>query len=115
MQDRDILKWWEKKVESFPQIQMTVDQKKELFERVCESQMFTNYCIKKFSSSKRFGIDGCDSAISGLEKLVDHSKEYGVQNVIIGMAHRGRLNTLACVFDKPYLDIFTEFKDPGIE
>lgn len=115
LSNQEMITWFRGQVEKQPQFELSKEQKRELFGRVCESQMFTDFCIKKYSTSKRFGIDGCDAAISGLEKLVDHSKTLGVKNVIIGMPHRGRLNTLACVFDKPYLELFTEFKDPGID
>lgn len=115
LSSHEIQSWFRHNIERYPHFTMTKEERQELFHRVCESDTFTKFCIKKFPSSKRFGIDGCDAAISGLEKLVDHSKTYGVRNVVIGMAHRGRLNTLACVFDVPYHKLFTEFYDPGLE
>jgi 2-oxoglutarate dehydrogenase E1 component len=55
-----------------------------------------------FSTSKRFGIEGLDTMISGLDALVKYSgNHHQLQHMILGMAHRGRLNTLAIVFDKP--------------
>lgn len=113
--DEDIRNWFKSKIEQYPQFTLSKEEKLELFNRVAESHAFTEFCKKKYSSSKRFGIDGCDAAISGLEKLVDHSKTLGVNNIVMGMAHRGRLNTLACVFNKPYEQLFTEFSDPGVE
>jgi 2-oxoglutarate dehydrogenase E1 component len=103
--------WIRTKVEQIPQIQKTKAEKLYLLDRVLESETFTNVCDTKFPTAKRFGIEGCDSAISGLEMMCDHAKTLGTNNVILGMAHRGRLNTLACVFDKPYEQIFGEFKD----
>lgn len=111
----EIRDWFKERVESFPHFEVSKEERLELFERLVESHSFTEFCKKKYSSAKRFGVDGCDSAISGIEKLVDHSKELGVTNVIMGMAHRGRLNSLACIFNKPYEQIFTEFSDKGIE
>lgn len=65
-----------------------------------------------FSTSKRFGIEGLDSMISGLDALVEYSgSAYDMHHMVLGMAHRGRLNTLAIVFDKPYDEIFAEFQD----
>ena len=106
--------WIRERIEKVPSFELTKPERVELLDRLLESQAFTDFCEKKYSSSKRFGIDGLDSSISGLEKLVYTAKDLGITNVIVGMAHRGRLNTLACVFDKPYEAIFTEFKDPGI-
>lgn len=110
----EIHDWIRDRIEKRPPFSLTKDQKINLLDRILESQAFTDFCDKKYSSSKRFGIDGLDSAICGMEHLVDSAKDLGVAHVIVGMAHRGRLNTLACVFDKPYEAIFTEFKDPGI-
>lgn len=106
--------WIRERIEKVPAFKYTKQQRGYLLDRILESQAFTDFCEKKYSSAKRFGIDGLDAAISGMEMLVDSAKEHGVTNMIFGMAHRGRLNTLACVFDKPYEAIFTEFKDPGI-
>lgn len=106
--------WIRDRIEKYPAFQYTKAEKSNLLDRILESQTFTDFCDKKYSSSKRFGVEGLDSAISGLEKMVDTAKEFGLTNMVFGMAHRGRLNTLACVFDKPYETIFTEFKDPGI-
>ena len=94
---------------------MTKQEKIELLEKISESHAFTEFCKKKYSSAKRFGIDGCDAAIPGFDLGIDFAQKLGVKNVIVGMPHRGRLNTLACVFDKSYKQIFTEFADHGIE
>ena len=114
IQNQEVHDWIRERIEKVPSFSYTKKEKEYLLDRVLESQAFTDFCDKKYSSSKRFGIDGLDATISGMEMLVDSAKEKGVSQVIIGMAHRGRLNTLACVFDKPYEAIFTEFKDPGI-
>lgn len=112
--NNQIQDWIREKIENVPMVNFTKAEKEYLLDRIIESQSFTDFCEKKYSSAKRFGIDGLDAAVTGLEKLVDTAKEQGATNVVVGMAHRGRLNTLACVFDKPYEAIFTEFKDPGI-
>lgn len=106
--------WIREKIEKFPIFSFDKSQKEKLLDRILESQAFTDFCEKKYSSSKRFGIDGLDSAISGMEHLVDYAKTQGVQHIVMGMAHRGRLNTLACVMDMPYEAIFTQFRDPGL-
>jgi 2-oxoglutarate dehydrogenase E1 component len=68
-----------------------------------------SFFVSKFSTVKRFGIEGLDALISGLETTVDKAHELGVESINIGMPHRGRLNTLATVMNKPLEEIFSEF------
>jgi 2-oxoglutarate dehydrogenase E1 component len=112
--NNEVQDWIRERIENVPPFTLSKQEKTNLLDRILRSQAFTDFCEKKYSSAKRFGIDGLDSAISGMEMLVNTAKKEGVQHIIVGMAHRGRLNTLACVFEKPYEAIFTEFKDPGI-
>ena len=107
----EVRNWIRNYIEKIPQVVQTPEEKEYLLDRILESQTFTNFCETKFPSAKRFGIDGLDSVISGLEMMVDRAKEHGVRNVCLGMAHRGRLNTLVSVCDKPYETMFGEFKD----
>jgi len=63
-----------------------------------------------FKTSKRFGVEGLDGMISGLHKLIEYSAvEHKANHMVLGMAHRGRLNTLALVFEKDFDEIFAEF------
>jgi 2-oxoglutarate dehydrogenase E1 component len=103
------IEWIREKIEvdSEP---LSKEEKLNLLERILESQIFTNFCERRFSTSKRFGIEGLDAAISGLGKMTLEAKNFGVKEIILGMAHRGRLNTLGCVFRKPYSEIFGEFE-----
>ena len=64
--------------------------------------------------SKRFGIEGCDTTILALKTLADCAVQNKVNNLVFGMAHRGRLNTLGLVFQKPLEEIFAEFKENKI-
>ena len=64
---------------------------------------------KKFSSEKRFGLEGVDMLIPGMKSVIDRSTELGVESVVIGMPHRGRLNVLANVCRKPLDQILTQF------
>lgn len=73
--------------------------------------MFTNFLKNRFTTSKRFGIEGCDSVISGLNALVDRAAQHKVQRIVFGMPHRGRLNTLTNVLGKDEKDIFSEFQE----
>lgn len=79
-------------------------------QRLLESECFTEFQKLKFANTKRFGIDGTDTFISGLTALLDRGVNQGIEHALIGMAHRGRLNTLAIVLKKPYDQIFAEFQ-----
>jgi 2-oxoglutarate dehydrogenase E1 component len=73
-----------------------------------KNDVFNNFLKDRFLT-KRFGIEGCDSFISGLESMVEHGANKGIKNIVIGMPHRGRLNTLYQVLGKPLEEIMTEF------
>lgn len=64
---------------------------------------------KKFSSEKRFGLEGCEIMIPAMKECIDTSTKLGVESIIMGMPHRGRLNVLANVCRKPLHQIFTQF------
>lgn len=85
------------------------EERLKAFERICKDQSFIDFLGNKFGNFKRFGIEGLNSATCALEQLAETSAELGAKNLILGMAHRGRLNTLHCVFDKPAQQIFKEF------
>lgn len=74
------------------------------------NDVFNNYLSKKFLT-KRFGVEGCDAFVSGLEVMVEAATEKGINHVVIGMPHRGRLNVLSSVLNKPLEEIMTEFQD----
>lgn len=65
----------------------------------------------RYSTAKRFGLEGCEVLIVGMKELIDTAVEEGVENVVMGMPHRGRLNVLANVVRKPLEHIFNEFQD----
>jgi 2-oxoglutarate dehydrogenase E1 component len=109
--DPKITTWILERVEKYPQVNKSKEEKLELLDRVLESQAFNAFCERKYSTSKRFGCEGLDSGISGLWRLTRRAAELGVQESVIGMAHRGRLNVLTCVLRKPYNQIFAEFED----
>ena len=75
---------------------------------------FEAFLAKKWSSEKRFGIEGCEVLIPAMKTIIDKSSEFGVESIIMGMPHRGRLNVLANVCRKSLEQIFTQF-DPTLE
>lgn len=64
---------------------------------------------RKWSSEKRFGLEGCEILIPAMKQVIDKSTELGVESIVMGMPHRGRLNVLANVCRKPLNQIFTQF------
>lgn len=79
----------------------TKEERLAVFEKLCKDQTFIDFLGNKFANFKRFGIEGLNAATSALEQIVENAAELGVENIIMGMAHRGRINVLHCVFDKP--------------
>ena len=89
---------------------LTPAEKIKLFNRLSWSVLFEEFLQKKFTTHKRFGLEGLESLIIGLKSFLDYSVKLGVKDVTLGMAHRGRLNVLANVFKKPLSKLFGEFQ-----
>lgn len=70
---------------------------------------FEAFLAKKWSSEKRFGLEGCEILIPAMKQVIDVSTRLGVESIVMGMPHRGRLNVLANVCRKPLHQIFTQF------
>ena len=87
-----------------------VNQKKHILHKLNQAVAFENFLHKKFVGQKRFSLEGAESLIPALDALVEHSSELGVEEFVVGMAHRGRLNVLANIFNKTYKEIFSEFE-----
>lgn len=75
---------------------------------------FEAFLAKKWSSEKRFGVEGCEVLVPAMKTIIDKSSELGVESIIMGMPHRGRLNVLANVCRKSLEQLFTQF-DPTLE
>lgn len=75
---------------------------------------FEAFLAKKWSSEKRFGLEGCEVLIPAMKTIIDKSSEFGVESIIMGMPHRGRLNVLANVCRKSLEQLFTQF-DSSLE
>lgn len=104
-------KWFQNKFESSDwKKQFNHEQKKKIFCDIMEAELFENYLHVKFPGAKRFSIEGGESAIAGLEAIIENSTNYGAQEVLIGMAHRGRLNVLTKVLKKKYSAMLYEFQ-----
>jgi len=89
-------------------------QKKKILHWLADADHFERFLANKFSTAKRFGLEGAESTIPGIQALLERASELGVESVVIGMPHRGRLNVLANVMKKPLAAIFSEFQ-PSID
>jgi 2-oxoglutarate dehydrogenase E1 component len=90
-------------------IDFTEMGKKAILQAVIRGEQYEKFLGKKFVGTKRFGLDGGESMIPALEAVIKYGGQSGVREIVIGMAHRGRLNVLANVMAKPYRVIFHEF------
>lgn len=85
------------------------ETKRLILARLTRATGLEAYLAKKWSSEKRFGLEGCEILIPAMKQIIDKSTEYGVESVVMGMPHRGRLNVLANVCRKPLEQIFSQF------
>lgn len=91
------------------------DEKVKILKEIVRTEGFEQFLHKRFPGAKRFSVEGGDAAINSVEKMIDTAAKNGVKKIVIGMAHRGRLNTLTGVMGKPYHQMISEFKGtPGI-
>ena len=103
--------WLQERIEGKDkEINFTREGKRAILNKLVEAEGFEKFCDLKFTGTKRFGLDGSESMIPALEQIIKRGGALGVQEIVIGMAHRGRLNVLAQVMGKPQRAIFHEFK-----
>lgn len=107
--DLEQCQWIRQKFETPGIMQFTNEEKRTLLARLVRSTRFEEFLQRKWSSEKRFGLEGCEVLIPALKTIIDKSSENGVDYVIMGMPHRGRLNVLANVIRKELEQIFCQF------
>lgn len=96
--------------DKFEQNAFTREGKLAILNKLIEAEGFERFLHKRFPGTKRFGLDGGEAMVPALEQVIKRGGQLGVDEVVFGMAHRGRLNTLAAVMGKPYRAIFHEFQ-----
>jgi 2-oxoglutarate dehydrogenase E1 component len=90
-------------------VQFTPEGKQSILTKVIHAEQWEKFLAKKYVGTKRFGLDGGEGAVPALEAVIKYGGQYGVEEIDIGMAHRGRLNVLTNVMGKPFRAIFHEF------
>ena len=93
----------------------TKEEKLLILQKLNQAASFENFLHTKYVGQKRFSLEGNDSLVAGLDFMVEAAAEQGVEHLVLGMAHRGRLNVLANIFDKNPQDIFSEFDGKDYE
>ena len=93
---------------------ITLDQKRRILEKLNQGVIFEKFLHTKYIGQKRFSLEGGESTIAALDAIINTGAENGVEEVVIGMAHRGRLNVLANIMGKTYEQIFSEFEGTAL-
>jgi 2-oxoglutarate dehydrogenase E1 component len=105
---KGVREWFYNEIEN-SKFQLSKDQKKSIFEQLCRTESLEKFLHTRFVGAKRFSIEGGDSLIPSLEYLVEQGLNLGVEEIVIGMAHRGRLNVLVNFMDKAVEETFAAF------
>ena len=109
--DPDQKAWIQERIEHVEnRTEFTPEGRRMILERVVEAEGLERYLGVKFVGTKRFGLDGGESMIPGIEQILKRGGQLGIRDVVIGMPHRGRLNTLVHVLHKSYMALFSEFQ-----
>ncbi len=118
IRDGEILQWFKEKCEKFgADTEPDRKQKNRILQKLNEAVVFENFLHTKFLGQKRFSLEGGENTIPALDTIITKASEMDVKEVVIGMAHRGRLNVLANIMGKTYEEIFSEFEgttDPDL-
>ncbi|OSZ67948.1 2-oxoglutarate dehydrogenase E1 component [Hydrogenophaga sp. IBVHS2] len=103
-------RWWQEKLESIrSKPNFTADKKKHILERLTAAEGLERYLHTKYVGQKRFSLEGGESFIAAMDELIQQAGAKGIQEIVIGMAHRGRLNVLVNTLGKMPKDLFAEF------
>lgn len=93
---------------------LPLEDRKKILEQLIKSESFEHFLDKKFVATKRFGVDGAESTIPALEYIISQAAALGTKEVVLGMAHRGRLNVLTQIVGKKLAAIFAEFRGESV-
>lgn len=113
VEEKNFIRKWIHQNDNQPKL--TAPEKIEILEKLNQAVAFENYLHTKFVGQKRFSLEGGESLIPALDQLITRASQHGVDEVVLGMAHRGRLNVLSNIFGKSYKQIFSEFEGKEFE
>ena len=108
--NEEICNWVGEEFEKSMQSELPLQKKKRILEKLNQGVIFEKFLHTKFIGQKRFSLEGGESTIAALDAIITEAADHEVKEVVMGMAHRGRLNILANILQKTYEQIFTEFE-----
>ncbi|HRO75315.1 MAG TPA: 2-oxoglutarate dehydrogenase E1 component [Crocinitomicaceae bacterium] len=110
VRDPETVSWLQSKIEAKDKLKLSQEQKIEILTSLDKAVGFEGFLNKKYVGQKRFSIEGVEALVPALNHVISKGSELGVECFVMGMAHRGRLNTLTNIFQKRPQDIFSEFE-----
>ncbi|MFN7307664.1 MAG: thiamine pyrophosphate-dependent enzyme, partial [Acetobacteraceae bacterium] len=111
IQDPDQKSWIQRRIEGAPWVgAFDNTQKNQILQQLTEAEGFEAFCARKFVGTKRFGLEGGETTIPAVQAAIETAAKQGAKEIVIGMAHRGRLNMLVNVVKKSFTQVFSEFK-----
>ena len=110
MREPERLEWFRNSIEVKNRPKFDITRKKHIYKKLVQTANFEAFLGKKYVGQKRFSVEGGEALIPALDALVEKGSDLGVEYFVMGMAHRGRLNTLTNIFQKRPQDIFSEFE-----
>ena len=106
-----IVKWFQERMEKNKNTpQFSPKEKKTILKKLTQAVVFENFLATKYVGQKRFSLEGGESLIPAMNTLMEYGINLGIEDYVVGMAHRGRLNVLTNIMNKNYRDVFTEFE-----
>lgn len=112
--DQKKIDWLTNEIEHKFHEPLPIEQKRRILKKLNEGVLFEKFLHTKYIGQKRFSLEGGETTIPALDQIINTAADHGVEEVVIGMAHRGRLNVLANVIGKTYEQIFSEFEGSAI-
>ncbi len=115
IRNHEVIDWFKDKAERiFLNFNPENDEKRRILTKLNEAVVFENFLHTKYIGQKRFSLEGGENTIPALDKIIRNAISYDIEEVVIGMAHRGRLNVLANIMQKTYEEIFNEFEGTAV-
>jgi len=112
IQERPVRRWLQQEMEPVRnRPELPPERKTRILTQLIDAELFETFTHRRYQGQKRFSLEGAESLIPALHQFMETAAENGVEDVVLGMAHRGRLNVLANILHKPYQTIFHEFED----
>ena len=111
IQDPDQKAWIQQRIEAVHnRTDFSLEGRQAILQRLTAAESFERFLNLKYTGTKRFGLDGAEAMVPGLEQIIKRGGRLGLKEIVFGMPHRGRLNVLANVMGKPFAAIFSEFQ-----